>query len=289
MLKRRIVGVLIVKDNIVVQSIGFSRYLPVGNPEIVAEYLNQWGADEIILLDITATRNGRPPNFDLITKVAKHCRVPLTVGGGITTIEHIHKLMHCGADKVSFNHLALQNPQFLQHASSIFGTQSVVASIDACIFEGSYRVYDYSKDKILNVSPSDLASRLQTFGVGEIFLNSVDRDGKKSGFDIPLINHTNAQLSIPLIVSGGAGSPDHFVEVLSKTSASAVAAANIFHYFEHSLTIVKSQLMKYGHLIRFDEANLYEDSECDNLGRLMKKPDKCLESLLFQRIEEEKI
>ena len=113
MLKKRIVAVLVVKEGVVVQSIGFQRYLPIGKPSIAVEFLNEWGIDEIILLDITATRTGSPPNFDLIRSTARHCRVPLTVGGGISCLAHVHELMHCGADKVAFNQVALRNPDLL--------------------------------------------------------------------------------------------------------------------------------------------------------------------------------
>lgn len=288
MLKKRIAAVLVVKDDIVVQSVGFQRYLPVGKPAIAVEFLNQWGIDEIILLDITASRKGRQPNFALVRSLAQHCRVPLTVGGGITHLAHIHELMHCGADKVAFNQAALHHPDLLTEAARVFGDQCIVASIDARWAGNGYRVYDYLIGQTLALSPSDLASRLQAIGAGEILLNSVDRDGMKSGFDLDLINQTADAVTVPLIVCGGAGVPAHFLDVLEKTSASAIAAANFFHFFEHSVTITKALTQQHS-AIRHETHALYQDNDLDAMGRLLKKPDTTLEALLYLKIEKEVI
>jgi len=288
MLKKRIVAILVVKDDIVVQSIGFWRYLPLGRPEIAVEFLNQWGIDEIILLDITATRNGRDPNFAMVRSLAQQCRVPLTVGGGITNLNHIYELMHCGADKVTFNQATLHRPDLLTEAARVFGDQCIVASIDAQYISGGYRVYDYLMGKTLELSPSDHATHLQSIGAGEILLNSVDRDGMKSGFDLDLINQTAYAVTVPLIVCGGAGVPAHFLDVLEKTSASAIAAANFFHFFEHSVTITKA-LTQQHHAIRHETHALYQSNDLDAMGRLLKKPDTTLEALLYLKIEKEVI
>ena len=288
MLKKRIVSVLVVKDSIVVQSIGFRRYMPLGNPHIAVEFLNQWGIDEIILLDISASRKGREPDFALIRSLAPHCRVPLTVGGGITSLSHIHELMHCGADKVAFNQAALHNPDLLSEAALVFGDQCIVASVDARWVGSCYRVYDYLKGQTLELSPSDLSSRLQANGAGEILLNSVDRDGMKTGFDLDLINQTAAAVTVPLIVCGGAGVPAHFLDALEKTSASAIAAANFFHFFEHSVTITKA-MANQSHPIRHETHALYQANDLDIMGRLLKKPDTTLEALLYLKLEKEVI
>jgi len=288
MLKKRIASVLVVKDGIVVQSIGFRRYLPVGKPHIAVEFLNQWGIDEIILLDISASRKGREPDFALIRSLAPHCRVPLTVGGGIASLSHIHELMHCGADKVAFNQAALHNPNLLSEAALVFGDQCIVASIDARWVGSCYRVYDYLKGHTLELSPSDLAIRLQANGAGEILLNSVDRDGMKTGFDLDLINQTAVAVTVPLIVCGGAGVPAHFLDALEKTSASAIAAGNFFHFFEHSVTITKAIANQY-HPIRHETHARYHAVDLDSMGRLLKKSDASLELLLYQKIEAEVI
>lgn len=284
MLKKRIVSVLVVKDGIVVQSIGFRRYLPVGKPHIAVEFLNQWGIDEIILLDISASRNRREPDFALIRSLTPHCRVPLTVGGGIASLSHIHELMHCGADKVAFNQAALHNPNMLSEAALVFGDQCIVASVDARWVGSCYRVYDYLKGQTLEFTPCDLASRLQANGAGEILLNSVDRDGMKTGFELDLINQTAAAVTVPLIVCGGAGVPAHFLDALEKTSANAIAAANFFHFFEHSVTITKAMANQY-HRIRHETHARYNDVDLDSKGRLHKKSDIRLEALLYQKIE----
>ena len=288
MLKRRIVAVLVVKDDIVVQSIGFRRYLPVGKPTIAVEFLNQWGIDEIILLDISASRRGREPNFALVKSLAQHCRVPLTVGGGITSLAQIHELMHCGADKVAFNQATLHHPDLLTEAARVFGDQCIVASIDARWAGSGYGVYDYLTGQTLGLSPVDHASHLQAIGAGEILLNSVDRDGMKSGFDLDLINQTAEAVTVPLIVCGGAGIPAHFLDVLEQTSASAIAAANFFHFFEHSVTVTKALTSQY-HAIRHETHALYQGNDLDAMGRLLKKPDQTLESLLYLKIEKEVI
>jgi cyclase len=288
MLKKRIAAVLVIRNGIVVQSIEFRRYLPVGKPSIAVEFLNKWGIDEIILLDVTASRVGTAPDFDLIRSLAQHCRVPLTVGGGITCLAHIHELMKCGADKVALNQVALHNPDLLSEAALVFGDQSIVASIDVRLERSDYRVYDYLHNQIIDLHPSDFATRLQAIGAGEILLNSVDRDGMKCGFDIDLINQVVDNINLPLIACGGAAYPSHFLDVLEKTSASAIAAANFFHFFEHSVTITKALAEQY-HAIRHETHALYRGIDLDQMGRLLKKPDPTLENLLFTKIEKEVI
>jgi cyclase len=288
MLKKRIIAVLVAKDDIIVQSIGFEKYLPVGKPLIAVEFLNQWGIDEIVLLDISASKNHRSPNFQILKSAAEYCRVPMAVGGGIRNLEHVHKLMQCGADKIVFNQAILQTPELITEAARLYGDQCIVASIDAKWTPDGYRVYDYLTKTVLNTTPAEFAARLQTMGAGEIFLNSVDRDGMKTGFDIELIKHTSLSLTIPLIVCGGAGTPQHFLEVLGTTTASAVAAANFFHFYEHSVTIAKSFTSNH-YPIRHETQFQYKEHILDVLGRPLKKSDAELENLLYQRIEKEVI
>ena len=288
MLKKRIAAVLVIRNGIVVQSIQFQRYLPVGKPNIAVEFLNKWGIDEIILLDVTASRIGTAPDFELVKSLAQHCRVPLTVGGGITCLAHIHELMQCGADKVALNQAVLRNPDLLSEAALVFGEQSIVASIDVKLERSGYRVYDYLNDQSIELHPSDFANRLQAIGAGEILLNSVDRDGMKNGFDIDLINQVVDTVNVPLIACGGAGFPTHFLDVLKNTSASAIAAANFFHFFEHSVSISKALAEQY-HPIRYETYADYSGADLDQMGRLLKKSDSILESLLFLKIEKEVI
>ena len=177
MLKKRVIATVIVKDGIVVQSINFKKFLPVGKPHIAIEYLNSWGIDEIILLDISATKDRRNPDFEMVKKCSEKCFVPLTVGGGINCIEHIDNLMACGADKIALNYAAIYNSDLITKAADKFGNQCVVMSIDAVKTKNKYKVYDHLNKKILDISPLDHAEKSIKLGVGEIFINSVDNDG----------------------------------------------------------------------------------------------------------------
>jgi imidazole glycerol-phosphate synthase subunit HisF len=288
MLKKRIVATLLIKDGIVVQSVGFKRYLPVGKPAIAVEFLNNWGVDEIILLDISATRNGCPPDYAMVKSASVHCRVPLTVGGGIIHIDHVSELMHCGADKVAFNQAALYQPNLITKVAQLFGDQCVVASIDGILTNVGHQVYDYWQRKALNQTPADLAIQLQSLGAGEILINSVDRDGSYQGFDRMLIDSVCAAVTLPVICCGGAGHPKHFVEVFQRTHVSAAAAANFFHFTEHSVTTTKAlinQHISVRHETYFD----YQDSHFGADGRLLKRDDRELEDMLFVRIQKEVI
>lgn len=288
MLKKRIAATLAVKDGIVVQSIGFKRYLPVGRPAVAIEFLNDWGVDEILLLDISATRTGRPPDFDLVFEAAARCRVPLTVGGGITHIDHVRQLMHSGADKVCFNQAVLSNPDLLRQTAQVFGDQCVVASIDSIATSDGPRVFDYLTGCANADAPSEIARRAQTLGAGEILINSVDRDGSRSGFDLELVRNVSNAVTLPVICCGGAGTAAHFTEVLRDTGASAAAAANFFHFTEHSVTTVKAQISRELP-VRHESHASYVDASFDEAGRLLKRNDQELESMRFVLIEKEVI
>jgi cyclase len=288
MLKQRIIGTLVVKNKIVVQSIGFCRYLPVGRAEIAAEFLNDWGIDEIILVDIDASRETRGPDLELVKRVADSCQVPLTVGGGIKNLNQIHDLLKCGADKVALNQPCLSEPQFLSSAASVFGNQCIVASIDAARRGAETFVFDYLRREPRASKCKDFALFCESLGAGEIFLNSVDRDGSKSGFDIPLITEVASNLSIPLIASGGAGLPQHLLEVLRDTPVDAVAAANFFHFFEHSVTITKACLANSQN-IRHETQATYSQTPVDPGGRVAKRSESDLDELLYRKIAKEVI
>lgn len=286
MLKKRIVATLVVRNGIVVQSCDFNRYKPVGNPTVAMKFLDDWGVDEIILLDISATKEDRAPNVAMVVDGAAHCRVPLTVGGGVKTIEHVLQLMHSGADKVSINQAALIQPSFLAEIAKSFGSQCVVASIDAMRVDGECYVYDYLKHTTIPMRPWDFARHLQDHGAGEIFINSVDRDGSKTGFDLELINEICSAVSVPVICCGGAGKPQDILDALTKTQAGAVAAGNFFHFIEHSVTTTKAFVSR-SFPIRHETYASYADNCFDNFGRLLKKDDADLESLLYERIQRE--
>jgi cyclase len=288
MLKKRIIATLVVKDGIVVQSTGFSRYLPIGKPAIAVEFLNQWGIDEIILLDIDATRNGHPPDFGMVREAAVRCHVPLTVGGGITQLDHIKQLMQCGADKVALNQAALHRPDLLTAAARVFGDQCIVASIDTLLTDAGHRVYDYRQGCVLAHTPAELAAQMQKIGAGEILINAVDRDGSYRGFDLDLIDSVCAAVTLPVICCGGAGNARHFVEVFRRTRVSAAAAANFFHFTEHSVTTIKAQINRKVP-VRYETHADYTSNRFDDAGRLLKKDDRELEEMLFVHIEKEVI
>lgn len=286
MLKKRIVATVIVKDGIVVQSIGFNKYLPVGKPTIALEFLNQWGIDEIILVDISASRQGREPDYDAISKAMRNCFVPLTVAGGITHINQVKELMHCGADKISLNQSAILNPALITETAQVFGNQCIVVSIDAKKTTECYKVYDYIKGTTLALSPSEWAKKAEELGAGEILIHSVDKDGSYSGYDLALIQSVCDQVSIPVIGSGGAKNARDFIELFSKTNVSAAAAANFFHFTEHSVNLTKAAIHK-SIPIRLETYANYEENELTEDYRLKKKSDKTLEEMLFLKIEKE--
>lgn len=286
MLKKRIAASLIVRDGIVVQSIGFKKFLPIGIPSIAIEFLNQWGIDEIILLDITATKNSTGPDFALLRKAAIKSHVPLTIGGGIKTVDQIKELMQCGADKISINQSALFDRNLISAAAHIFGDQCVVVSIDALKTNNGYFVFDYLSGKAIDISIEKFTEEVQNLGAGEILVNSVNRDGSYMGYDLDLINSVCDVANVPIICCGGAKNANDFLEVFSKTKVSAASAANFFHFTEHSVNITKS-IIKRDLDIRLDTYADYERANFDKDLRLIKKSDAVLESMLFTKIEKE--
>lgn len=289
MLKIRLVGVLVIKDGTVVQSIGFKNYLPVGTPAIAVDYLNKWGIDEITMLEIDAARGGRGPNIDNISACAPYCQVPLAVGGGITSLNHMKEVIHAGADKVVVNSRAVQYPNLISEGAKLFGEQCIVFSMDAKQSnQGKYEVFIDAGVTPTGFGPVHLAKMAEKYGAGEILLNSIDRDGSKTGYDLELIQQVVDAVNIPVIVCGGAGHPQHFLEAM-QLDVSAVAAANFFHFSEHSVTTAKSYLKKYGGNIRLDSYVNYLNIDHDFLGRVAKIDDQVLEKLRFEYIPEEVI
>lgn len=290
MLKKRLAAVLVVHDGIVVQSLNFRRYLPVGKPAISVEFLNCWGIDEIIILDITASKDHTRKNYEYIKAVTRSSFVPLTVGGGINSLDDIDSLLRSGADKISLNTTCFSKPEFITEAAKVFGRQCIMVSIDAAGSEATgYRVYNAAKSKVLEIDPATWAREVEALGAGEIFLNSVDRDGAKSGFDIALINRVAGAVQIPVVACGGAGNFAHISEAFRRTSASGIAAANFFHFTEHSVITTKAALLRDGVDIRLNTHANYEDSSFGVDYRLKKRPEDYLENLLFEKVEKEVI
>ena len=267
MLKSRLIPCIITKGDLVVQSYNFSRYLPIGNIKTAIEFFVNWDVDEIVILDIDATKNGRSPNLQLVEWATTECFVPLTIGGGIKNTEDVKNLLNAGADKICVNTIALHNPAFISEASYIYGSQCVTVSIDVKLTPNGYRVYDHSQKVVTEKLPSDYAMELEALGTGEIFLNSVDRDGARTGYDIDLLKSVSSTLRIPVIACGGVGRFDHLPVGVLKGGCQAVAAANIFQHSEHSTIAAKSTLLNHGVDVRLSSSVKYENFEFDAMGR----------------------
>ena len=295
MLKNRLIACLVVKAGIVVQSIGFNRYLPVGKPEIAAEYLNSWGVDEIILVDIDASLEGRGPNFEMIERVSKKCFVPLTIGGGINSVEIMKQVVRCGADKIAINSAAANNPELIRAGANVLGDQCIVVSVDArrkknhggC--DDEYEVVINNGKESIGIDPVTFSLKCEELGAGEILLNSVDCDGSKKGFDLDLIRSVSNVLKIPLIALGGAGHPEHFAKALINGGATAVAAGNYFNFSEHSVITTKAYLKsKFDEIpVRIGTYATYEGFTFDSFGKICKRDESFLKKIRFEYHPEE--
>jgi imidazole glycerol-phosphate synthase subunit HisF len=287
---KRVIAVLVVRHGWVVQSIGFERYLPVGRPEIAARFLSEWGADEIVLADITATAEGRTVDPDMVERTAERCYVPLTVGGGLRTIDDMRSVLRSGADKVLVNTLLIDDIGVIGAAAEVFGNQCLVASIDTRAVEDGWRVFGDSGHRDTGLDPADLAERAMLVGAGEVLLNAIDRDGSRRGYDVALANHVGSRISIPLILAGGAGHPGHLVQALSCEYVAAAAAANFFHFTEHTIAVVKAWLHGNGIPARRDSfADYAHIAIADDDGRIVKRPEDELEREVFEFIPDEVI
>jgi cyclase len=229
MLKTRVIPCLLLKGQGLVKTVKFKYPTYVGDPINAIKIFNEKEADELILLDITATIEDRRPPFELILNIASECFMPLCYGGGIRSLEDIRKIFSIGVEKVAVNTYAVENPQFIQRAADSFGSQSIVAAMDVKkTLVGDYKVCTHSGTKTTDVDPVTHAVQMAAMGCGEIFLNSVDRDGTLSGYDIDLIRKVVEAVSIPVITSGGAGSLADFADAVNNGGASAVAAGSLF-------------------------------------------------------------
>ena len=251
MLAKRIIPCLDVRDGKVVKGINFVGIKEVGDPvECAAEYDAQ-GADEIVFLDITASHEGRGTMLDVVRRTAKKVFVPLTVGGGIRTIDDFRDTLRAGADKVSVNSAAVKNPQLIREAADIFGCQCVVVAIDAkkCP-DGHYTVVINGGRIGMGIDAIEWAKKAEELGAGEILLTSMDTDGVKGGFDLDMLNAVCSAVKIPVIASGGCGALEHFTDVFEKTGAAAALAASLFHYKELTVGQVKEELKKHSIPVR---------------------------------------
>lgn len=250
MLTRRIIPCLDVDRGRVVKGVKFVNLRDAGDPPELAEVYDRELADELCFLDITASYEERKTMVDVVKKVAERVFIPFTVGGGIRNLDDIHELLKAGADKVSINTMAVQKPDFITKASRRFGSQCIVVAIDARRTDIGFEVFTHGGRKATGIEAVYWAQEVERLGAGEILLTSMDADGTKNGFDIELTRKVADAVQIPVIASGGAGSPEHFFEVFSKTGASAALAASIFHFGEVKIAELKTYLKERGIPVR---------------------------------------
>lgn len=267
MLKTRLIPSIITKNELVVQSFNFKKYLPIGNVKTAIEFFVDWDVDEILIIDIDASREEREPNFELVKWAASECFVPLTVGGGIKTLLHVQQLLQAGADKVCINSVTRENTLFIENAAKTFGDQCITVSLDIVKTEGEYRLYDHLSGQAVECDLLEHLRMLENSGAGEVLLNSVERDGSRMGFDLELLNFISSKFTIPVIALGGVGRFEHLAEAVIEGGCQAVSAANIFQHMEHSTIAAKSQMLKAGLNVRLSSEVKYEDFALDCLGR----------------------
>ena len=243
MLAKRIIPCLDVKEGRVVKGVNFIGLQDVGNPVEIAALYNDAGADEIVFLDITATHEGRKTIIDVVEQTASKVFIPLTVGGGISSVKDMYNLLRAGADKVSINSAAVRNPKLIQEGAEHFGSQCIVVAIDARkVEEDKWNVYVNGGRVDTGMDAIEWARRVAQLGAGEILLTSMDADGTKNGYDLRLAGAISNSVSVPVIASGGCGHVDHIIEVFQKTTVDAALAASIFHYGEATVQDVKRKL-----------------------------------------------
>tara|TARA_B100000676_G_C17794729_1_gene688944 strand:+ start:39 stop:791 length:753 start_codon:yes stop_codon:yes gene_type:complete len=241
MLKNRIIPCLDVKNGRVVKGINFVDLKDAGDPVEQAKIYSDGGADEICFLDITASNENRETIYKVLEKTSKKCFVPLTVGGGVRSIDDITKLLSCGADKISINTAAVQNPEVVVESSKKFGSQCIVVAIDAKKNGEVWEIFTHGGRKKTGINAMDFAKQMEKNGAGELLVTSMDKDGTQSGYDIELMKNISSSVNIPVIASGGVGTLDHLVDGI-KSGANAVLAASIFHYGTFSIEEAKQYL-----------------------------------------------
>lgn len=280
---------MLVRHGIVVQSIGFRSYLPIGKPEVAVRFLDEWGVDEIILLDITARRDGRLVDVGMVSRCAENCHVPLSVGGGISDTQDVRKVVAAGADKVAINGLFFHDAAAIFDVVVHFGSQCVIGAMDVVQTPDGMRVAKGGGQSITGFTPVAWSQQLADAGVGEILINSIDRDGARSGYDLSTVADVANATSLPVIALGGAGQPQHVAELFADTAARAAALGNILHYTEHSVAAIKSDLIRRNLDIRLDSQADYTHIERSADGRVGRRDDRELVDEVFTYLPPEVI
>lgn len=251
MLKTRIIPCLDVKDGRVVKGVNFVDLVDAGDPVEQAKVYDAQGADELCFLDISASHEERDTILDVVERVASVCFMPVTVGGGVRTPDDIRKLLNAGADKVSINTAAVKRPEFVKEAAQKFGTQCIVVAIDARqTSPGSFEIFTHGGRNPTGIDAVAWARRMADYGAGEILLTSMDRDGTKAGYDLPLTRAISEAVRIPVIASGGVGKAEDFVTGVTEGKADALLAASVFHFGTLSITQVKETMKEAGIPVR---------------------------------------
>lgn len=265
---KRVIASLIMKDGLLVQSINFKKFLPIGKPNFTIDLISRWDIDEIFLLNISRNRSVHKLENNFIKQFAKKCFVPLTIGGGVNSISYAKKIISNGADKILINSSSIENPKIINQLSKIFGSQCVVVGIDVKKINGSLYIFKNSGKVRTNLELNNWIKIIQEEGAGEILINCIDRDGLKSGFDLSVMNNIKNKIKIPVVLQGGAGNPHHVNNALRHKKLSGCAIGNMFHFTEHSTIITKSYLNRKKLKIRFDNLYNYKEKQFDQYGRV---------------------
>lgn len=251
MLRSRLIPSLLLRNGRCIKTVQFDTFRDTGNPVTAARVYDAQGADELLFLDISASIEGRTTLLEVVTRTAEQCFMPLTVGGGIRSVDDIRRLLAAGADKVSVNTAAVENPDLIQQAAAHFGRQCIVISIDARRHpDGSYEAYTYRATRPTGLDPVQWARHAAEIGAGEVLITAVDRDGTMQGYDLDLVRRVTEAVQIPVIASGGVGTLQHLVDGVSIGGASAVAAGSIFHFTDQSVIKARSFMQVAGLHVR---------------------------------------
>jgi len=242
MLKKRIIPCLDIKDGATVKGVNFEGLKNAGDPVVLAKKYEHEGADELVFLDITATIEDRKTFIELVKEIAKELSIPFTVGGGISSVEDVRKLLEAGADKISINSSAVKNPELISDLAKEFGSQCVVVAIDTKQIDNKDLVHIKGGREATELFTAEWAKEAERLGAGEILLTSMDGDGTKNGFDLRITKLVSENISIPVIASGGAGTANDFVKVFNETKATGALAASVFHFNEIGIQDLKEQL-----------------------------------------------